>query len=47
MSKINYYSAIWSSTSESNIKKLELVRIFATNITGRRKFDSITPLYVN
>ena len=42
--KIDYCSVIWSSTSENNIKKIQLVQNFATRIiTGRRKFDRNSP----
>ena len=46
MSKIDYCncSVIWSSTSESNIKKIQLLQNFAARIiTGRQKLDDLTP----
>ena len=46
MSKIDYCncSVIWSSTSESNIKKIQLLQNFAARIiTGRQKLDDHTP----
>ena len=46
MSKIDYYnrSVIWSSTSESNIKKIQLLQNFAARIiTGRQKLNVLTP----
>ena len=47
MSKIDYCncSVIWSSTSESNIKKIQLLQNFAARIiTGRQKLDDLTPV---
>ena len=42
--KLFYCSSVWGNTSDSNIKKLQLVQNFAARIiTGARKFDHITP----
>ena len=44
LSKLFYCSSVWANTSDSNIKKLQLVQKFAVRIiTGARKFDHITP----
>ena len=44
LSKLYYCSTVWANTSDSNIKKLQLVQIFAARIiTGARKYDHITP----
>ena len=44
LSKLFYCSSVWANTSDSNIKKLQLVQNFAVRIiTGARKFDHITP----
>ena len=44
LSKLFYCSTVWANTSESNIKKLQLVQNFAARIiTGARKYDHITP----
>ena len=48
MRKIDYCncSVIWSSTSESNIKKIQLLQNFeARIITGRQKLDGLTPAF--
>ena len=46
MSKIDYCSVIWSITSESNIKKIQLLQNFeARIITGRQKLDGLTPAF--
>ena len=42
-SKLLYCSTVWSNTSRSNIKKLQLVQNFAARIVlGLRKFDHIS-----
>ena len=44
-SKMLYCSIVWSNTSTTNIKKLQLVQNFACKIvTKTRKFDHVTPL---
>ena len=44
LSKLFYCSTVWANTSDSNIKKLQLVQNFAVRIiTGARKYDHITP----
>ena len=44
-SKMLYCSTVWSNTSTTNIKKLQLVQNFACKIvTKSRKFDHVTPL---
>ena len=44
LSKLYYCSTVWANTSDSNIKKLQLVQNFAARIiTGTWKFDHITP----
>ena len=46
MRKIDYCncSVIWSSASESNIKKIQLLQNFAARIiTGRQKLDDLSP----
>ena len=44
-SKMLYCSTVWSNTSTTNIKKLQLVQNFACKIvTKTRKFDHVTPL---
>ena len=46
LSKLHYCSTVWANTSDSNIKKLQLVQNFAAGIiTGARKFDHITPYF--
>ena len=43
--KMLYCSTVWSNTSTTNIKKLQLVQNFACKIvTKTRKFDHVTPL---
>ena len=43
-SKLYYCSPVWSNTSKKNISKLQKVQNFACRIiTGKRKFDHITP----
>ena len=43
--KMLYFSTVWSNTSTTNIKKLQLVQNFACKIvTKTRKFDHVTPL---
>ena len=43
-SKLYYCSSVWSSTTNKNIEKLQLVQNFAARICcGVRKFDHITP----
>ena len=45
LSKMLYCSTVWSNTSTTNIKKLQLVQNFACKIvTKTRKFDHVTPL---
>ena len=40
-----YCSPVWSNTSKENISKLQKVQNFAGRIiTGKRKFDHITPV---
>ena len=44
MSKINYCSSIWSNTSDSNTKKIQLIQNCAARlITGVPKYDHISP----
>ena len=44
LSKLFYCSTVLANTSDSNIKKLQLVQNFAVRmITGARKYDHITP----
>ena len=44
-SKLYYCSPLWSNTSKKNISKLPKVQNFACRIiTGKRKFDHITPV---
>ena len=44
-SKLYYCSPVWSNTSKKNISKLQKVQNFACRIiTGKRKFDHITPI---
>ena len=44
-SKLYYCSPVWSNTSKKNISKLQKVQNFACRIiTGKRKFDHITPV---
>ena len=44
LSKLFYCPSVWANTSDSNIKKLQLVQNFAVRIiTGARRFDHITP----
>ena len=44
-SKMFYCSSVWSNTSASNIKKLQLIQNFAAKIiTKSGKFDHATPL---
>jgi hypothetical protein len=44
MSKINYCSTVWSNTSDSNIKKIQLIQNCAARlITGVPKYDHISP----
>ena len=44
-SKMFYCSTVWSNTSSTNIKKLQLIQNFACKIiTGSRKYDHVTPL---
>ena len=45
MSKINYCSSIWSNTSDSNIKKIQLIQHCAAQllITGVPKYNHISP----
>ena len=44
-SKMYYCSIVWSSTTASNICKLQAVQNFAARIiTNSRKFDHVTPL---
>ena len=43
-SKLYYCSPVWSTTSKKNISKPQKVQNFACRmITGKRKFDHITP----
>lgn len=43
--KLYYCSPVWSNTSKKNISKLQKVQNFACRIiTGKRKFDHITPV---
>ena len=46
MSKVYYFSSIWSNTSEENIKKVQLNQNFAARvIVGNvRKYDHVSPL---
>ena len=45
LSKLYYCSPVWSNTSKENISKLQKVQNFAGRIiTGKRKFDHITPV---
>ena len=47
-SKLYYCSTVWSNTSKKNISKLKKVQDFAGRIiTGKRKFDHITPVYTD
>ena len=42
-SKLFYCSTVWASTSQSNVKKLQLVHNFAVRIVlGLRKYDHIS-----
>ena len=42
-SRLFYWSTVWSNTSKSNLKKLQLVQNFAARlILGLRKFDHIS-----
>ena len=44
LSKLFYCSTVWAKTSDSNIKKLQLVQNFAVRIiTGARKYYQIIP----
>ena len=44
LSKLFYCSSVWANTSDSNIKKLQLIENFdARIITDAWKFDHITP----
>ena len=44
-SKLYYCSPVWSNTSKKNISKLQKIQNFARRIiTGKRKFDHITPV---
>ena len=44
-SKRFYCSSIWSSTSQSNIAKLQAVQNFAcTIVSGSKKYDHVTPI---
>ena len=44
-SKLYHCSPVWSNTSKKNISKLQKVQNFACRIiTGKRKFDHITPV---
>ena len=44
-SKLYYCSPVWSNTSKKNISKLQKVQNFGCRIiTGKRKFDHITPV---
>ena len=44
-SKMFYCSTVWSSTSSTNINKLQLIQNFACRIiTGSRKHEHVTPL---
>jgi hypothetical protein len=44
MSKINYCSTVWSNTSDSNLKKIQLIQNCAARlITGVPKYDHISP----
>ena len=43
--KLIYCSAVWSSTSDRNIRKLQHVQNLAARIiSGARKFDHISPV---
>ena len=46
MSEINYYSSIWSNTSEENIKKIQLIQNYAARVISRNvgKYDHVSPL---
>ena len=42
-STMHYYSTVWANTSQSNIKKLQLVQNFAARIVlGFKKFDHVS-----
>lgn len=44
-SKLFYCSSVWSSTSQSNIAKLQAVQNFACRIvSGSKKYDHVTPI---
>jgi hypothetical protein len=44
LSRLLYFSSVWSNTSKKNVLKLQSVQNFAAGIiTGIRKFDHITP----
>ena len=43
-SKLYYCSNVWASTTEKNIRKLQVVQNFACRIVcGARKYDHVTP----
>ena len=43
--KLYYCSSVWSSTTDTNIKKLQCVQNFAARIiSNTRKYDHITPV---
>ena len=45
MSRIDYCSAVWSSTTDTNLKKVQLIQNYAARIvSGTRKYDHITPV---
>ena len=44
ISKINYCSTVWSNTSDSNFKKIQLIQNCAARlVTGVPKYDHISP----
>ena len=48
MSKINYCSTVWSNTSDSNIKKIQLIQNCAARLITARvpKYDHISPTFI-
>ena len=48
LSKLYYCSSVWSSTTDTNIKKLQSVQNFAASIVSNtKKYDHVTPVLKN
>lgn len=44
-SKLYYCYTVWSNASDKNLRKVQNVKNFAARkISGKRKFDHITPI---